>query len=455
MIHSKLYKLLVAFLGLIGVALFVASCQQQTDVLPEDTDAKLKQVEQKLKQIALIMTEVSRNPEIKEMIGQGVATGYYHDERILLQDLWNPEESKALKNYAKSSSNLSVFRETFQSVYRKGKYPQADQFFGQSNKSTDELINYILSNPVSIYTPYSDASNRQNKSFTEGEVTISFNTAEEQDSNIGYLLNDGETVGEVLVDDSYMSQNVTYIISQEGFEDGTGFDEDGTYIPELPGGGSTGGGVVIPSSLYPSPNQPKPDIYLPNKPSYPDLPDNPKVHVVKIAEVQLTKQLDPSFGLKNSGGSEVRLVRAQAFLSNVGGNPTANPNDLIKELFFTRAAINEQRWVGANLIVDTDWKLAEQQHYFGSYEEDNGSDKIKLSGKVKFRLFDLVDVELGADYEKEFGSKNERLFNLDIDRTFYFINNNSPFAFPEVRNGWGVYSDKDYFKFTMPYFVIE
>ncbi len=466
---NNYYKLLIAFLSLIGLAVFVASCQQQNDVLPEQiasepsSDAKIEDVEQKLKHIALIMTEVSKTPGVKELIENGVATGYYRDERILLQDLWNPEESQALKNYAKSLSKTAVFKETFQNVYRSKKYLQSESFTNLQEKSTDDLEAYLLANPVSIYYPYSDVSNRQNKSSADREVTFSFNTVEEQDSNIGYRVgNDGE-ISEVTIDDAYARDNVTFIITQEGFEDGNGgpgFDGD-IIDPGYGGGngGGTGGGTStpsIPTSLYPSPNQPQPDILDLTKDDEPDLPPNPKVHIVKIAEVQLTQQLDPLFGLKNSGGSEVRLVRAEAFLSNVNNNPTANAGDLIKDLFFTRAAIGEQRWVAANLDMDTDWKLSEQQHFFGIYEEDNGQDEITLSGKVKFTLFDSLGVELSATYTKKFGSKNTRLFNLDVDRTFYFINgfnNANPAVFNETRNGWGVYSDKSYFKFTMPYFV--
>lgn len=449
-----LNKFIITQLSVIVLLLLFGSCKQSKDVVAPNvnsSDTKLKGVEQRLKHIALIMSEVSKKPEVIDFINQSIAAEYYQDERILLKDLWNPEQSKALQNYVKVKSikNLSLFRDVFQDIYKNDKYPQAKSFSNNLEKSNEDIISYLLSNDVSIYYPYSKSEEKRNNKSSIESTTISYNTVEEQDSNIGYLMDKTGTLQTVIVDDAYATQNRTYIVSQEGFD-----GNNNLIISEGGGGGST-----TPSNpLYPSPNQPDPDIYYtpnPNKDGDPDLPTYKKVHLIKIAEVQLKEQLDPFFGLKNSGGSEVVFVRAQAFFQNAA-NPTAGVGDLVMpELFFTRQAIKDHRWVAMNSVIDSDWVLAESQNIFGAYEADNAQEKIKITGKVKFKIFGTVEVELSAEYEKSFGSKNDRLYNLDQGRTSYFVNAKNP-ALYELRNGWAVYTQSEgLFKFTMPYFVSE
>lgn len=454
-----------AFLA-VPILMLAFSCQENEQVLPsnevvnQDEQAKLKSLESKLRHLALVMTDVLKESGTKELIQEGVNSNYYVDERILFEDLMNVEKSIALRDYAQKMPKSRTFKEAFIAVYAAKQYYKAKEHENYWGKSSIDLMDFLEQNPVSIYYPYHEKeANRALMARDDmSGVTISFNTVEEKDSNIGYFIDADQSVTEVVVDDNYARQNPTLILTVEGIE------RDEFVNPDYPGtggssGGGTGGGSTQPSiPLYPSPNQPAPQLEYEGEvntdkcPTCPDVPSD-KVHLIRLAEARVTTQLDPLFGLKNSGGSEVFFIRAESFLTNPF-NPTIQAGGAAFPLkHFTRQAIDEERWEAHRIDLDTDWAVQQTQHVFGAIEFDNHTD-VSVRGTVEFTIFSL-DVELDIDFEARIGSKNQTLYQVDMNRTAYFVNSQTtnPSIY-ELRNGWAVYVGYG-FEFTMPYFVSQ
>jgi hypothetical protein len=150
--------------------------------------------------------------------------------------------------------------------------------------------------------------------------------------------------------------------------------EDGEY-----GDGGGGGGVEHDSTPPPPPF----DCTIFQNPN--------KFYQVLVGYVRVRDQLDPFFGLRNSGGAEITVVRGKAFLAPDNPQPTADtkPVNLSK---ITRKAIKDKRWNRYEVEYELSWSPSETQYVIGCYERDNdGSITIGGTAKAKFKIGDNAE----------------------------------------------------------------
>jgi hypothetical protein len=376
----------------------------------------------RLKQIAFMLTELIKTNIIKQEVADGVNSKYYADETVYLKDLLEP----ATSNIYRGKENLMLFDNNFRPVFDTRAYMNASQF---SAVTWTDLKSFIDEDRVGIYFPYSENWD------TRKLPTITWNTIEERNDNIGYepIVNtNGVIMGfrQVTVDDAYAEANPVWIVKH--YYTANKIIEDGEYGD---GGGGIGGGGPLHDEILPDCN-----AFL----------DPSKIYHVSLGHIKVTKQLDPLLGFNNSGGAEMVMVRAKGFLS--ASNPQPTITDATTHLpKITRKQIRKKEWVGMFRDFDTNWQPNETQHVIGLYEDDNTGSKT-LSGTVKIATPITYVPEFSLGFSQTIVSENDPEYNMDWLRCDYFRKAKASNPYHGSYNGWYVFAAANTY-FTLPYII--
>jgi hypothetical protein len=310
-----------------------------------------------------------------------ISQGYYSDENILLDDLIKPERSKLVTN-ARISSNL--FKDAFYEIL--SNHQKASKNAKLNENKFDE---YLISNGVAIYFPYSENFRDKNKK----EITIVMPPKDGVDEAEGLKLTKcGKNVCEekVIVNDLYAMNNPTHII----------------YA----------GGAKV-------------------KEEYKSKIKNSKVSAVNqvyVGAVKCKKQYDKLIGFTNTGGSEIKFFRASGYLaSGTNGQVTSPTGDLISA-DFSRGQINNCSFQVINASWDIDWKVDNLEQVFGVFEEDTQGSRT-FTGSINTTVKvggQNVNGTLG--YNIVVQSQDEIIRNWKIGRSAFYTANG-------INQGYGLF----------------
>jgi len=362
----------------IGLLVTLFACQKNATP-PHDLSVNLakvsrvpqteaeKQLIQNLAKVTDILKELYRNKQNVKLVQAVLNSRTSGDKAVYLRDLIDTENSSLKQNKvllaAISRKNLSLenFASNFNQKVAKNNDPILMSFLNKIKSSTsfktvERSVNpntntYSYASPdggqgndITIYEPYpyEENSNEEYGSISPTLVTATADADEGIGSRPVYnLSHELIRYEEVLVNDDYCEHNPTQIVGINGIEPDI-VDEGGTPV------------------VY----EPEPPILVPNLPR--------RILKVDIGDVQCTKQYDALISFTgNGGGSEIRFVRADAFMKTQDGQ-------VVAENFFSpvphnisRKDIRKERWVTFNAEWDGDWEIENLQQFFAVYEEDN------------------------------------------------------------------------------------
>ena len=392
-----------------------------------------------IKEVAEILQEVYRDDAAYQEVNNAIASGYYVDERILLEDLLYPSKS-ALYRTGKFHGT-GIFSRRFFEVLDKGGHPvirklltgpPAAKGLTRSSVVSSEVrlirfdtVPVVITpglNNIAIYFPYSE-------NFIERLPAILKPTivAADRDADVGigkepYACSAGGDrfcYRDVTVDDNYAERMPTHIVTV-GAQINTGTT---TATP----------GVI--STVY---------------------------HGWSM----LTRQMDKLISFTgNGGGSEIKIGRIEGYLKIQDQQVTNFSGDLVT-VNYTRGDIRKKRWKRVYSVWDVNWNYQDVEQVYAVYEDDTQGEKtfsgssnttVSLPGKPSPGK---VVGEIG--FKVSVLTQDEIIVQRKINRTGYFrtgrLNqgwgfklDSEDFLAPNV--DWPIYDGGTIWSYTMPYQV--
>lgn len=329
---------------------------------------------------------------------------FYVDETILLKDLIFPASSELTKSErfiadARTHSvSLKEFSESFWSIANNTKDQNFIQFLNTLNTSSDNI-----EKQYSIYFPYSE-----NFNLNTSDISIISGIAD-TDEILGYnRIGSGSQTqyNLVKINDDVAEIKRIHIIGKNGTT-----LRSNTSVSTL-AGFQTGPGIVTPG--------------LPRE-----------VKQVFVGDVKCKKQYDALVSFSgNGGGSEIRFVKGDGYLSTVGGQVTAVPVSGPHK--HTRKQIRKENWIDWTAEFDMDWEENNHQLFLVIYEEDNRNQvefNVSVSTTV---IFDSSTTGTGSIGVKiTYKSDDDLIYETKLNRDVFFVlNRSSTYSLCEMQDGW-------------------
>ena len=366
-----------------------------------------------------ILRKIYRDPAVRAVVNTAIFTGYYEDERVLLSDLLHPETSPVFKtaNYQALKSKAGV---NFEDNLFAQRFRAAANRSNPRARTTDEDdLYWTTPGGYNIYFPYSEVHLGR----ADYDIVV---VAATEDGDSKYVTdprcddtprNYRYCSQTVLVDDDYAESYPVHIV-------GVGA-EPAARIAQTP----------------------KPGPYF----------------LVKIGYMRCIKQFDHLIGTRNSGGSEIKVVRGSGYLKLENGQITA-PEDVFNATsvmgrqrgVFTRYSIKYQKWQPQGTIWDYDWEEKNLEQVLGVYEEDNqgeqtfsGSLTTTLTAGVAPATASTVIGPIG--YSLKVVTQDDIIINRKIPRDAYFYGAKTDLENAGFIDGWPIRDYNQYVSYTLPY----
>jgi hypothetical protein len=332
---------------------------------------------QKSEQLSQILGEVYKDKNAFTEVNETIYSDYYADERVLLKDLLQPDQSDLFKNSKNLRGKPQVFfKETFEKVFE-------DKFNKNGRTNAADFEDYLIKNGVSIYFPYS--KNFANKNSTK--ITVVVPQQKESDEGDGIEYSDKGSKN-VKVNDEYAQKNPTHIIVAEAKKS------------SKPENDLSHGRIASVNRVY-------------------------------IGEVTFRQQYDPLIGFYNSGGPDFRLCRISGYLQVVGGLVTSPTGDT-KELNCARG--DKDYGVDVFWLWDTDWLASNTSQILAIYEQDNTNKDVTFTGSIgttlKASASSTSTVTGSIGYTMKFKSDDSIIKQTTWNRNSFFSSNG-------YAAGWG------------------
>lgn len=336
------------------------------------TEKNLDNLHSKTITFSEILTKMYANEDVFNQVNSFIETGYYSDESIVLQDLLSDKQSQ-FQQKLRLSNNF--FKEAFNQEIRKLKTN------GNLRQSGNDLEDYLISNGISIYFPYS--VNFKNKKLKE--ITIVMPPKEDVNEAEGIKLTKcGKNICEekVRVNDEYAKKNPTHIIYAGGA------NVKQTYSQKMKNGRINA------------------------------------INTIYFGKIRCKKQYDALISFTgNGGGSEIKIFRGSGYLSYDTNNQITNiTGDIVSESI-SRSDINNNNTIQVTSIWDTDWKTDNFEQVLGIYEEDTKGE-ISFTGTVNTTIKVNGQNQTGSlSYNIKRTSQDEIIRNWKINRAAYMVIN--------------------------------
>lgn len=280
---------------------------------------------------------------------------------------------------------------------------------------------------VTLYEPYPPESAEDIAYYGSVAPTLVTATAD-ADEGMGYKPaydNNNVLLGyeEVLVNDAFAEENPTLIIGVNGIEE-----------------------EVVNNSGTPIAYEPEPPVVVPNLPR--------RILKVDIGDVRCTKQYDALISFTgNGGGSEIRFVRADAYMKMQDGQVVADnfftpvPNDI------SRKDIRKENWKTFNAEWDGDWETDNLQEFIAVYEEDNRNTsevggKLTTSYSSGSTTSGSFSVGTEGNFKITYKSDDQIIFQGKLNRDVFEVMNTTDQGHGK-RGGWGIRNGTSPVTFTM------
>lgn len=174
----------------------------------------------------------------------------------------------------------------------------------------------------------------------------------------------------------------------------------------------------------------------------------PNIQMVMLGSVICKQQYDNLISFTgNGGGSELRFIRADAYLAQNANGQITSPQNVIA-VNCSRKDIRKKRWISVNAIWDSNWETDNPEQVFAIYEEDNEGSRT-LSGSIQAKL-KMLTIE-PINYEITVKTKDDIIRQLGWKRNSFFafnkggLNNGCG-----LLNGFTVYDCSSAVTYTMP-----
>jgi hypothetical protein len=347
------------------------------------TDKNIENLHSTVTEFSLILKDIYKNEIVFKEVNNLIFQGYYSDENILLDDLIKPERSKLVAN-ARISTNS--FKSSFYEIL-------AEKQTSTKNARLNEnkFDEYLISNGVSIYFPYSENFKGKNRK----DITIVMPPKEDVNEAVGIKLTKcGKDVCEekVVVNDLYAMNNPTHIIYAGGAK------VKDNYVKEL-----KKSKVAAISQVY-------------------------------VGAVKCRKQYDALISFTgNGGGSEIKFFRGSGYLASGTTNQVTSPTGDIISSDFSRGQINNCTFQVINGSWDTDWKVDNLEQVFGVYEEDTQGSKT-FTGSINTTIkAGGVNQNGTLGYSITIQTQDEIIRNWKISRSAFYVANG-------INQGYGLFN---------------
>lgn len=373
------------------------------------------------KEVAQLLEEVYKVPAAWQEVNATISTGYYEDERVLLKDLLFPATSALFQSQAFKGTGVQSgqFKKLFEVALSKGNYPLLSQQLVSAN-SRNRVTGATPGDPVlltpgkifsttkgiSIYFPYASNFNNALTTGTPRRHSPPAIVAADREADTGpgrepLACGNSWCYQPVIVNDAYCELNPTHIV-EEG---------------------------ATPSTLV----QYDPGSQLP---------------LVFLGNIKCAHQYDKLISFTgNGGGSELRFIRGDAFLSQNSNGQITSPENTIS-VSVSRSDIRKKRWKTINSIWDSNWETDNKEQVFGIYEEDNEGSKT-FSGSIQTKIFDFTIKPI--DYSITVKTKDEIIRQLNWSRESFFTYNRGGLSNGcGNTNGWTIYDCQTAVAYTLP-----
>ena len=334
-----------------------------------------KQLVANLEKITAILKEVYKDPENVKLVKEVLSSRTVGDKAVYLKDLLiqnsSLKDNKVLmQKLAEKNLSIGKFAQAISAKIEGTKDLQLVSFVNKIKgdgslktvvrSAVPKPVAYENPNPtgppteVTIYEPYPPDPTQQD---VYGNICPTLVVAAaDADEGIGSrpVYNENNEIihyQDVLVNDDFAALNPTQIIGVNGIEVEV-VDESGAPVAYEPG----------------------PPVVVPNLPR--------RILKVDIGDVKCTNQYDKLISFTgNGGGSEIRFVRADAYMKMQDGQVLADnfippvPDNI------SRKDIRKGNWVTFSAEWDGDWEIDNLQQFIAIYEEDNRN-QGEIGGKL-------------------------------------------------------------------------
>lgn len=374
-------------MAIVAVLVVLGACENQVAVNPKvATDAARKA---ELVNLSEVLRKVAWEVEAKKELMVAIASGYYEDEQVELNDLLSFSTAAIYRDdrFVKLAAATKVTPGSFARSWRK--------FYsdGTQQGRTDGIT---VNSDVVIYFPYSDAF-VSTAAVTTSNVTVVPATVDA--NSVEVVGPDGELV---VVNDAYASQNPVLIVQP-------------------------GEATIAETGVIPSPA------------------------TVFVGYVRCVKQYDALISFTgNGGGSEIMIGRSSGYLSyNSNMQITNFEGDLI-QVAFKRSEISNNSWRRLYSIWDHNWEPEVSSQLLSIWEDDTkGTKKFDVSFETNVKT-PKGDFKMSVKFSNEVSTQDDIIRQLEVDRLALFTNGkkNMNFGFKDF---WPIYDGGGNVSFTLPF----
>ena len=357
------------------IAVLAISCEKDIENVSnknEQLSAEKLELKENLSKTAELLKYVLTDQKIISELGSFVDSKPYGARIISFDALLNPEVKEVTEKL-----NLKLTDE-FLKRFRRIALSKFSNF--------TEIESYLIQNNVVLYFPYSTKWDFNNLN----EITIAPHplVTDKEGPGIKYRLGSKSFEEEVLVNNEFVTENPTLIISIDENNDG--------IIGEPDEGGAC----------------PSPTNILQTKYTYDELANPDNAYIVKIKKVQLRMNNDGIFSFKN----EIVIKRFGA-LPDFEGYPI---EDCWESTFIIYTAnIGNRKWVDFNVSFDSNWSTNQITQGFLCYDYDwyvSSIDKFTFSPSFKYG-----NVEISASIEGTVKSDEGHIYKAtSYNRSSFF-----------------------------------
>jgi len=334
-----------------------------------------------------------------------------------LKDLIFPNSSELLKSekFANEARNYSVNLNNF-----------SQSFWAIANSKNDQnfikFLNTLNTNPdnldkqYSIYFPYSE-----NFNLNISDISI-VSAVADTDEILGYKrIGSGSQTqyNLVKINDDVTETKSTHIIGKNGTT-----LRVNTSVSTLAG------------------FQPGPGIVTPGLPR--------AVKQVFIGDVKCKKQYDALISFTgNGGGSEIRFVRGDGYMTPVGGQVTAVPVSGVHK--HTRKQIRQEKWIDWTAEFDMDWEEDNHQLFLAIFEDDNrNSQEVSASVGTTIKIDSSTSITGSVGVKMTFYSDDDLIHETKLNRDVFFVlNRSSTYSICGNYDGWPIRNCNANVQFTL------
>jgi hypothetical protein len=445
-------KLSANFTRLMAAVLCLSILSCKKDVMPIDRESTIYPRTDQEKEKAALHTEfatmlrlVYQDTEAFREVQAAIWSGYYEDERVLLQALLAPGSSPlyAVDAFKRFKTGKGLFQKQFDRFINNGKFPllqrhlqkagyrigsnwpsqekaplhgNAINAFDPSNEKRSLQVNAINAfnpdhgsdeEPLAIYFPYSEnykpTLQDEKKAWMPATLVAADRNADQAPGQEPLACQGNDCYKPVTVNDDYCEKQVVHIAQSGGVK-----------------------AILRPAVTPPATG----------------------IHMVMLGSVMCKNQYDNLVSFTgNGGGSELRFIRADGYLEQNSNGQITSPQNVIA-VNCSRKDIRKKRWISVNGIWDSNWETDNPEQVFAIYEEDNEGSRT-LSGSIQVKLKALTIEPVG--YEITVQTKDDIIRQLGWKRNSFFAFNQGGLSNGcGLLNGFTVYDCSSAVSYTMP-----